>query len=314
MATPSTSLRLPAETLDRLRALALPGESLSGVVERAALALEASPALAPTTDAADRLSASEARESRLEASPAPVIPDPAKPVSPLLQAARRDDTSAAVHDVLLMALELGLAAAQPDPLEETQARRPCYSLENYLATERESVDDKHEYVAGQVFAMAGATFNHNLITTNLARDLSTQLKSRPCTVLSSDMRVRIETADACAYPDVVVLCDPPAFHDRRRDVLTNATLVAEVLSPATEGYDRGGKFAIYRGLPSLRQYVLIAQDRPAVDVFTRQADGRWVLDAYADLEAPIHLEAIGCTLLLREVYDKVEFETPEQRT
>ena len=161
--------------------------------------------------------------------------------------------------------------------------------------------------------MADATFNHNLITTNLARDLSIQLKSRPCTVLSSDMRIRIETADACAYPDVLVLCDRPAFHDRRRDVLTNATLVAEVLSPSTEGYDRGGKFAIYRGLPSLRQYVLIAQDRPAIDVFTRQPDGRWVLDAYTDPAAPIHFESIDCTLLLREVYEKVEFETPEQR-
>lgn len=191
--------------------------------------------------------------------------------------------------------------------------RPYYSFENYLATERECVDDKHEYVAGQVFAMAGATFNHNLITANLVRRLGNQLEGRPCTVLTSDMRVRIETADACVYPDVAVLCDRPAFHDRRRDVLTNATLVAEVLSPSTEGYDRGGKFAIYRGLPSLRQYVLIAQDRPAIDVFTRQADGRWVLDAYADLDAPIHLEAIGCTLLLREVYDKVEFDVTEPR-
>ena len=169
--------------------------------------------------------------------------------------------------------------------------RPYYSFDDYLATERESIDEKHEYVAGQVFAMAGATFNHNLITTNLARALSTHLKPRPCIVLSNDMRVRIETADACAYPDVVVLCDRPAFHDSRRDVLTNATLVAEVLSPSTEGYDRGGKFAIYRGLPSLRQYVLISQDRPAVDVFTRQVDGRWVLDAYADPDVPILKEA-----------------------
>jgi Uma2 family endonuclease len=109
--------------------------------------------------------------------------------------------------------------------------------------------------------------------------LRQQLKSRPCTVLARDMRLRVATADACAYPDIVVLCDRPVFHDSRRDVLTNATLVAEVLSPSTEGYDRGGKFAIYRGLPSLHQYVLIAQDRPAIDVFTRQPDGRWILDA-----------------------------------
>ena len=191
--------------------------------------------------------------------------------------------------------------------------RPYYSFENYLATERECSDEKHEYVAGEVFAMAGASYNHNLITANLVRRLGNQLDGRPCTVLTSDMRVRVATADACAYPDIVVLCDQPVFHDSRRDVLTNATLVAEVLSPSTEGYDRGGKFAIYRGLPSLRQYVLIAQDQPAVDVFTRQPDGRWVLDAYTDPAAPIHFESIDCTLLLREVYEKVEFETPEQR-
>lgn len=186
--------------------------------------------------------------------------------------------------------------------------KPYYSFEDYLAAERECVDAKHEYVAGRVFAMVGATFNHNLITANLARELGQQLKSRPCTVLSSDMCLRVLTADACAYPDVVVLCDKPAFHDGRKDVLTDATLVAEVLSPSTEGYDRGGKFALYRGLPGLRQYLLIAQDRLAIDVFTRQPDGRWLFEAYTDPEAGIPCEPIGCTLILGEVYAKVEFE------
>ena len=104
------------------------------------------------------------------------------------------------------------------------------------------------------------------------------------------------------------LCDKPAFHDGRKDVVTDATLVAEVLSPSTEGYDRGGKFALYRGLPGLRQYLVIAQDRPAIDVFTRQPDGRWVLEADADPDAAIPLDSIGCTLTLGEVYAKVEFE------
>jgi len=186
--------------------------------------------------------------------------------------------------------------------------KPCYSFEDYLAAERECVDSKHEYVAGQVFAMAGASFNHNLIAANLARKLGNQLESGPCTVLSSDMRLRVLIADACAYPDVVVLCDKPAFHDGCNDVVTDATLVAEVLSPSTEGYDRGGKFALYRGLPGLRQYLLIAQDRLAIDVFTRQPDGRWVLDAYTDPETVIPCNPIGCTLTLGEVYAKVELE------
>jgi Uma2 family endonuclease len=187
--------------------------------------------------------------------------------------------------------------------------KPYYSFEDYLAAERECVDAKHEYVTGQVFAMVGATYNHNLITTNLASELHQQLKSHACTVISNDMRLRVKTADACTYPDLVVVCDKPAFHDGRKDVLTDATLVAEVLSPSTEGYDRGGKFAIYRGLPALCQYLLIAQDRVAIDVFTRQADGRWLLEAHTDPNVPIPLESIGCTMLLRDVYDKVEFES-----
>ena len=189
--------------------------------------------------------------------------------------------------------------------------QPRYRFEDYLVAERECVEEKHEFVAGQVFAMTGASYNHNLITINVAGDLRQQLKTRPCAVLSSDMRLRIETADACTYPDVVVLCNEPSFHDSRKDVITDATLVAEVLSPSTEGYDRGGKFALYRRLGGLCQYLLVAQDRPAVDLFTRQADGRWVLDAYTDPDQPIQLESIGCVLRLRDIYDKVSFEPPD---
>ena len=115
MATPSTSFRLPAETLERLRALALPGESLSGVIVRAALALEGLPTLAPAADTTDRLGALEARVSRLEAGRAPAPQDLPEPAAPAFQAAPSEGTSAAVHEVLMMALEQGLAAAQPPP-------------------------------------------------------------------------------------------------------------------------------------------------------------------------------------------------------
>lgn len=184
---------------------------------------------------------------------------------------------------------------------------PEYRFEDYLAIERESTDVKHEYFAGQVFAMSGGSYEHSLITANLARALGNRLGGSPCVVLSSDMRIRIETADAGAYPDVSVLCGEPIFHDARRDVLTNPVLIAEVLSPSTEAYDRGGKFALYRQLPSLRHYLLVAQDQIAVDVFTRQPDGRWVLDAYTDPDAEIRLEVPDCRLSVRELYDRVIF-------
>lgn len=184
------------------------------------------------------------------------------------------------------------------------------SFDDYLAAERQCRDERHEYVDGEVFAMTGASWEHNLITSNLTRELSQALKRRPCFVLSNDMRVRVESANAGTYPDVAVVCGDPGFHDDRRDTVTNPTLLIEVLSPSSEGYDRGGKFASYRQLPSLRQYVLVAQDRIAVDVLTRETDQRWVLTAYDTLDQTLVLDAIDCTLPMAEVYDKLEIGGP----
>ena len=189
--------------------------------------------------------------------------------------------------------------------------KSAYRFEDYLAVEREAVDAKHEYVAGHVYAMTGASYHHNLITLNLASELRAALKSSPCVVLTADMRIRVEAADASTYPDVVALCDEPAFHDERRDVLTNPILLIEVLSPSTEGYDRGGKFALYRALPSLRQYVLVAQDRYSVDVFTRRDDNRWVLTAYSEPDDLIRFDAIACAVPMSEIYARVRFEPEE---
>ena len=182
-----------------------------------------------------------------------------------------------------------------------------YCFADYLAVERTASDEKHEYVAGQVYAMTGASYHHNLITANLVRRFGNQLDAGPCTVFANDMRVRIEAADASIYPDLVALCDEPAFYDDRQDVLTNTILLIEVLSPSTEGYDRGGKFALYRALPSLLQYVLIAQDRFSVDVFSRQDDQRWVLTVYSTPGDLISFDAIGCAIPMVEIYARVSF-------
>ena len=191
--------------------------------------------------------------------------------------------------------------------------RPLYSFEDYLVAEREAVDQRHEYLDGEVFAMTGASWEHNLITANLLSELHARLKSRPCTVLSNDLRVRIETANAGTYPDVAVLCEEPAFYDNRRDTISNPTLLIEVLSPSSEGYDRGGKFACYRTLPSLKQYVLVAQDRIAVDVLTRaEADNRWVLTAYDQPDRDVAFDAIGCIVPMAEIYAKVNLRRKHQ--
>ena len=186
------------------------------------------------------------------------------------------------------------------------ATQPAQRLtpEEYLAFDRAS-ETKNEYVDGVLLAMGGATENHILITVNVVRELSTQLMDSPCRVYVADMRVRIEENGMYAYPDVAVVCDKPAFQNGEFDVLLNPTVIVEVLSPSTEAYDRGLKFARYRQRTSLKEYVLVAQDRISVERYSRQ-DDHWVLTEANGLDDVIDLPSIGCTLPLRRVYSKVE--------
>jgi Uma2 family endonuclease len=182
-----------------------------------------------------------------------------------------------------------------------------YTFEDYLAAERAELEIRHEYVAGEVFAMVGATAGPNIIVANLIGGLWTEMKGRQCLVYSNDMRVRIESADASLYPDILAHCGGPQFHDDRQDVLLNPSLIAEVLSPSTEAHDRGEKFAVYRRLPSLQEYLLVAQERMRAELFVRGPDGRWLLSEYSSPKESVPMESVGCVLPLSEVYDKVEF-------
>jgi Uma2 family endonuclease len=178
--------------------------------------------------------------------------------------------------------------------------------EEYLAIER-SAECKSEFFTGEMFAMAGASEEHNLIVANVIRVLGTQLLNRPCRVYPSDMRVKVDATGLYAYPDVVVLCGERRYDDEHRDTLLNPTLICEVLSPSTEAYDRGDKFDQYRQFESLQEYVLIAQDRRRVERYVRRGEGpEWVYTAVSDPQGMVPLNAIGCELALAEVYDKVE--------
>jgi Uma2 family endonuclease len=182
--------------------------------------------------------------------------------------------------------------------------KPYFTASEYLAIER-AATDRSEYIDGEIVSMTGGSREHSLIISNLTGELRQQLKRRPCEAHASEMRVHVPAAHLYTYPDVVVLCGEPRFEDDHRDTLLNPTLIAEVLSPTTEAYDRGKKFELYRSLPSLREYLLITQDEPRIEQFTLQADGRWVFTATAGLEAVVTLGSIGCSLELAEVYDKV---------
>lgn len=184
------------------------------------------------------------------------------------------------------------------------AAQPRYTSVEYLALER-LAETKSEYVDGAIVAMSGASRAHILVTGNIGRDLNLQLRGRPCEVYVADMRVKVSETGLYTYPDVAVACGDIRFEDAHVDTLLNPIVIVEVLSPPTEAYDRGAKFAHYRRLPSLQEYLLAAQDRPNVERYVRQGDG-WLLSEAIGLHGTVHLAAIDCELALREIYDKVQ--------
>lgn len=185
-----------------------------------------------------------------------------------------------------------------------------YTPEEYLALER-AAEFKSEYFNGEIFAMSGASLRHVLIVTNLVVELATQLKKRDCTVYSTDLRVKVNPTGLFTYPDVIVVCGEPLFSDEQKDTLINPTVIVEVLSESTKDYDRGGKFEQYRTLESLKEYVLVAQDKPHVEHFVRQADHRWLLSESNRMDGTIGLASICSTLALAEVYDKVDLQATQ---
>jgi Uma2 family endonuclease len=184
--------------------------------------------------------------------------------------------------------------------------------EEYLAVERRN-EYKSEYIDGDMVAMTGASRRHNLIAVNITREISQQLRGRPCEGYASDMRVRIQSKRGCAYtyPDVVVVCGEPRFEDDYLDTLLNPTVIIEVLSESTERYDRGKKFGFYRTIESLAEYVLVAQDEYRVEQYARQPDGRWLLSDHRSPEDVVELPSVECSLALRDVYEKVTLPATE---
>lgn len=180
---------------------------------------------------------------------------------------------------------------------------PAVTPEEYLARER-AAEYKHEYVNGRIYAMTGASRKHNVIAGNAFAGLHRRMHGRPCEAYIGGMRVRVRETGLYTYPDVVAVCGPPELEDDHVDTLLNPSVIVEVLSPSTEAYDRGEKFAQYRGLPSLREYVLVAQDRVRVEHFARHDLG-WFYTALDDLDATLELPSVGCSLALRKVYARV---------
>lgn len=176
----------------------------------------------------------------------------------------------------------------------------------YLEFERNSLE-KHEFYNGEIYAMAGAKEGHNLIVSNLIISIGSKFKNKPCVVYPSDMRVVIDEYNHYTYPDVTLVCGERKFLDNKNDCLLNPNVIIEVLSDSTEKYDRGKKFEAYRNLISLREYMLVSSEHKKIELFTKTTEGKWLLSENG-IEDTIVIPTLDLTLLLSDVYDKVEFE------
>ena len=184
------------------------------------------------------------------------------------------------------------------PVKQGSQRR--YSLDEYFAVE-ETSRVKNEYYDGQIFALAGASLAHNRIAANLLSFVRRALANRGCEAFGGDLRVQAP-GDLFTYPDMSVVCGEPLLLQGSPDTLTNSIVLVEVLSDATREYDRGEKSALYKGIPTLREYMLVEQDTPLVDTFRLGPGGAWQPRSYDRLDAKVVLDSVGLTIPLGEIY------------
>jgi len=193
-----------------------------------------------------------------------------------------------------------------------------FTVEEYLEFER-AAEERHEYIDGHIYKLSGESLEHSTISTNIIGELRSQLRGKPCRVLSPNMKIRRgpffkeqkTRKGLFSYADVSVVCEEPRFHDQHRDVLLNPTVIIEILSTSTEEYDRDEKFRRYRThIETLQDYVLVSQTIPWIRLYSRRHQG-WLFTDAAGLEDSIYLPSIDCRLLLAEVFDRVAFPPEE---
>jgi Uma2 family endonuclease len=180
---------------------------------------------------------------------------------------------------------------------------PKLSVEEYLAADRVA-ERRSEYHDGEMFPVIAASWAYGRVAVNAAHRFSERLRGSVCRVANSTVRIRVSPTKF-VYPDLVVVCGNPVFTDEVEDTIINPKVIVEILSPSTADYDYGGKFALYRRLPSFEEYLLIAQDEPRIEVFRKTPDSHWLLSTYEGLESTVRVESLDIALPLAEIY----FET-----
>lgn len=177
--------------------------------------------------------------------------------------------------------------------------------------------ERHEYHGGEILAMSGGSDTHSFIIANVIREFGNALKGKPCSVAEGNLRVRNRHEPRYVYPDASVICGDREYDpdDPNRHTVLNPRVIVEVLSPTTEAYDRGNKFEYYQGIEALEEYLLIAQDHPAVQSFLRQGDGTWSLMGFNGPDATLRLRSLAITIPLPEIYYRIQFaERPAPAT
>ncbi|QJB44076.1 Uma2 family endonuclease [Dolichospermum flos-aquae] len=185
-----------------------------------------------------------------------------------------------------------------------------YSPEEYLELEVNS-EIRHEYINGLIIPMTGGTPNHNQLALNFSGTLNYLLKRQPYQVFVTDQRLWIPTRKIHTYPDIMVVKTPLEYEQGRKDTLVNPVMIAEVLSKSTKSYDRDEKFAAYRTIPSLQEYILIDQYTMHIEQYFKTDNNKWIFSEFTDGDSSLNLSYIPCQILLADIYDKVDFNTEE---
>lgn len=183
--------------------------------------------------------------------------------------------------------------------------KPIYNADEYLALE-ESAEYRSQFYDGEIFTMAGASRKHNIAAGNIYANLHFQLRNRPCEIYQNDMRVKV-SENFYTYPDIVIVCGEPQIERKHGENLLNPIVLIEVLSPSTEKFDRGEKARLYRLMPSLKEYVLVSQDKSYIEHFVRQENGGWLLTEIAKMTEVLPLPTISCELNLSDIYARIDF-------
>lgn len=181
------------------------------------------------------------------------------------------------------------------------------TVEEYLEFEETSTE-KHEFIGGVIYAMAGAGVSHNRVVRNSVIEIGQFLKGKPCEIFQGDLKIHVKTESGIAYPDISIVCDGLQFLEGRKDVVTNPAIIIEVLSPSTQNYDHGEKFMFYRQIPVLQEYILISSIEAFVEKFKKADSGSWILTEYKNLTDTLPIDTIRYNLPLSEIYRDVVFE------